>query len=200
MMNIAEVAVAAPLDKTLSYAIPEELKNTAVPGVRVRVPLGRRTATGYLLGVSSGETEKLKPIREILDIEPLFTPAWVDFLKKAAAYYRFPIGEVFRCALPAGLSGKGNDVSILSEKIYSVGDCGIDPAGKKQKQILRLVQDRGEISLSELRLLVDTPHGHSFLLSTSRPPVVHQGTPRPCEAKAPETLEIQGASHDIRGF
>ncbi len=158
MMNIAEVAVAAPLDKTLSYAIPEELKNTAVPGVRVRVPLGRRTATGYLLGVSSGETEKLKPIREILDTDPLFSPAWVEFLKKAAAYYRFPIGEVFRCALPAGLSGKGNDVSILSEKIYSVGDCGIEPAGKKQKKVLRLVQDRGEISLSELRLLVDTPH------------------------------------------
>ena len=100
---IAEVAVAAPIDKTYSYSIPENLRASALPGVRVRIPLGRRTATGYLLAVSQGRTEKLKPIREVLDAEPLFDSAWTEFLQRAAAYYRFPIGEVFRTA-PASRS------------------------------------------------------------------------------------------------
>ena len=158
MVNIAEVAVAAPLDKTLSYRIPEGLADAAVPGVRVRVPLGRRTATGYLLSISAGEGEGLKAIGEVLDAEPLFNLRWVDFLKKAAAYYRFPIGEVFRTALPAGLSGKGNDVAILSEKLYSLVDPEAEPGGRKQRQIVELLRERGELPLSDLRNLVDAPH------------------------------------------
>ncbi|MHB8709534.1 MAG: primosomal protein N' family DNA-binding protein, partial [Desulfuromonadales bacterium] len=42
--RVAKIAVAAPLDRTLSYRIPEELRAVLQVGHRVRVPLGRRTA------------------------------------------------------------------------------------------------------------------------------------------------------------
>ncbi|NIQ97848.1 MAG: hypothetical protein GWN87_29565, partial [Desulfuromonadales bacterium] len=62
-----------------------------------------------------GDAEKLKPVKAVLDELPLFSRVWADFIRKASAYYRYPIGEVFRSALPAGLSGQGNDVPILRE-------------------------------------------------------------------------------------
>ncbi len=158
LMNIAEVAVAAPLDKTLSYVIPETLAGVAVPGVRVRVPLGRRTATGYLLSTSAGEGAALKPLGGVLDTEPLFSPPWAEFLRRAAAYYRYPIGEVFRCALPAGLSGTGNDVPILSEKVYSATPLAGEPPGEKQKQVLAYVRAQGAAGMEELRGRFASPH------------------------------------------
>lgn len=156
--TIAEVAVAAPLNKTLSYTIPAELKSIARPGMRVRVPLGRRTVTGYLLAVDTAAAEGLKPIREVLDPEPLFDAEWVEFLRKAAAYYRFPIGEVFRTALPAGLGGTGRDVPILTERVYSVAADDGKLSGKKQKQIMELVRSKGRVTLSEFRASIESPH------------------------------------------
>ena len=43
----------------------------------------------------------------------------VPFFTRAADYYRHPIGEVIRTALPTGLSGRGESVSILREKGYA---------------------------------------------------------------------------------
>lgn len=102
---VAEVAVAAPLDRTLSYLVPEALVSNARCGMRVRVPLGRRTATGYVLDVQTGEVDGLKPVIEVLGSEPAFPRAMVDFFRRAADYYHYPLGEVIRTALPAGLSG-----------------------------------------------------------------------------------------------
>lgn len=158
IVQIADVAVAAPLDKTLSYRVPDELRQAITPGLRVRVPLGRRSATGYVLSLADGSPEGLKPVAEILDRDPLFDPAWARFVQKAAAYYRFPPGEAFRTALPAGLSGKGNDVTILTEKIYSAGTEPGEPAGAKQKEVLAAVRSAGELTLSELRLRFEAPH------------------------------------------
>jgi primosomal protein N' (replication factor Y) len=98
---IATVAVAAPLDKALSYLVPEALREQARVGVRLRVPLGRRSAVGYLLGLAAGEPAGLKEIKEVLDAAPLFPPELVPFFVRAADYYAHPLGEVIRTALPA---------------------------------------------------------------------------------------------------
>ena len=124
------IAVAAPIDKSLTYAIPAELNETAQVGVRVRVPLGRRTATGYILSLGTAPAKGLKPIREVLDAEPLFSEASGNDLRRAAAYYRFPIGDVMRTALPAGLSGTGNDISTLRERVYQAVDQTEPPRAK----------------------------------------------------------------------
>lgn len=154
----ADIAVAAPIDKSLTYAIPEEFAESARVGVRVRVPLGRRTATGYILSRGTGSPKGLKPIREVLDQQPLFSEEWANFLRRAAAYYRFPIGDAMRTALPAGLSGTGNDISALQEKVYQATDQKDPPRGKKQQEILLYIQERGPTTMTELRDRFDAPH------------------------------------------
>ncbi len=155
---IATVAVAAPIDKTLSYAIPAELIGRARVGVRLKVPLGRRQAVGYLLAICEGDDAGLKPVAEVLDEAPLFFAEMVPFFTRAAEYYCHPIGEVIRCALPAGLSGRGEGVSILREKVFSATTLSGEPSGTRQQQILALVREQGHVPLSVLRERFDAPH------------------------------------------
>ena len=54
--------VITPLEKSLSYRVPEALRSSVQVGVRVRVPLGRRTAVGYLLALDEGDPDGLKDI------------------------------------------------------------------------------------------------------------------------------------------
>lgn len=147
---VAEVAVAAPLDRTLSYLVPEALVPNARCGMRVRVPLGRRTATGYVLDVQTGAVDGLKPVIELLGSEPAFPPAMVDFFRRAAAYYQYPLGEVIRTALPAGLSGGNNEVKALTERIYQASELVDMPRGPRQRELLDYLRGVDCVARSEL--------------------------------------------------
>ncbi len=155
---IAEIAVAAPLDTPLTYAIPAELADSMQVGVRVRVPLGRRTATGYVLAVRNGDHSGLKPVQSVLDTEPLFGAPWAEFVRRAAAYYRHPIGATLRSALPAGLAGTGNDVTTLTEHVYRPTERSDLPRGSKQQALLTAIRAQGDMNMTELRAAFAAPH------------------------------------------
>ncbi len=100
-----EVAVAMPVRGTFTYGVPELLAASAVPGVRVLAPFGRRRATGYILGPGSAPDQKdIKPIIEVLDGSPVFPAAMIPFFRWTADYYKHPLGEVIQAALPGGMT------------------------------------------------------------------------------------------------
>ncbi len=108
MMRL-EVAVAAPLEHTLTYLFtPQDhsLSDSDIVGKRVLVPLGRRKITGYVLGTCPDEEVgyNLKSVLDVLDSKPLFHANCVDFFRWLAGYYHFPLGEVIKTALPSGLT------------------------------------------------------------------------------------------------
>lgn len=101
-----EVAVAAPVSSTLTYAPPSDDFSPLNPGIRLLVPLGRRQVTGYLLSVSPAIDTDF-PVRratDLLDRHPLFPENMVPLFRWIASYYLYPIGEVIKNALPGGLS------------------------------------------------------------------------------------------------
>jgi len=108
---ILQVALDAPLRRLFDYLPPDSgggASAAAAPGVRVRVPFGRRQLVGILVGTSTGSAvaaPKLKPALQVLDERPVFDPATFDMLCWAAEYYHHPIGEVMAAALPASLRG-----------------------------------------------------------------------------------------------
>ena len=100
-----EVAVALPLKKTFTYAVPEPFIALASIGKRVLVPLGRRKVSAYILNVSAvTEIDAPKPIIDVLDYVPLFPPNMVNLYKWMADYYFYPIGLVIKNAMPGGLN------------------------------------------------------------------------------------------------
>jgi primosomal protein N' (replication factor Y) len=112
-----EVAVALPVFHTFTYLVPDPFTDPAAPGRRVLVPFGRRRVTGYIFGISPTPGRKeVKPILDVLDEQPLFPPAMVPFFKWIADYYKYPIGQVVKNALPGGLNVYEYSLITLTEQ------------------------------------------------------------------------------------
>jgi len=107
-MTYLEVAVAAPLGHTLTYAWPDNCPTPLQPGLRLLVPLGNRLITGYLLGPAPAPAagQKIKAVAEVMDPAPLFPAAMIPFFRWIADYYHHPLGEVIKTALPGGLTAR----------------------------------------------------------------------------------------------
>jgi len=120
-MKFLEVAVAAPLDHTLTYLPPPEPSTKLVPGLRLLVPLSGRQITGYLLGTQPAShpslaSDRLRAVVDILDDSPLFPAEMVPFFRWIANYYHYPIGRVITSALPAGLTVKSGRRGVLTDE------------------------------------------------------------------------------------
>jgi len=103
-MNLVKVAVPVPLRQQFDYLLPE--KKYIAPGVRVKVPLGRRQTIGIVMGQCEKTTiasSRLKEIVAVCDSEPLLPACLCDFFEKVADYYHHPIGEVVLTSLPRAL-------------------------------------------------------------------------------------------------
>lgn len=100
-MQIAHIALPVPLTRLFDYLLPDT--HTCQPGMRVKVPFGRRDVIGMVCAVDEHSDlphSKLKPISEIIDESPLFSDSVWQMLLWAADYYHYPIGEVLFHALP----------------------------------------------------------------------------------------------------
>ena len=115
--NYFEVAVSAPVNRPLTYLPPDGCKQPLLQGMRVLVPLGGRKITGYVLDRvdAAPAGQQIKKIFEVLDSEPLFPAEQVSFYRWIANYYHYPIGEVIKTALPAGLTKKSGRRVMITE-------------------------------------------------------------------------------------
>jgi primosomal protein N' (replication factor Y) (superfamily II helicase) len=101
-----QVVLDMPLRQPFDYLPPAAGAGAVAPGVRVRVPFGRRRLIGVVIGCaphSDIPAERLRPILDVLDTEPVLDPPMLALLVWAAQYYHHPIGEVLAAALPKAL-------------------------------------------------------------------------------------------------
>ncbi|GAM09209.1 primosomal protein N' [Geobacter sp. OR-1] len=125
--TIIGTVVPLHLNAVYNYIVPAELGSIRI-GMRVLVPFGRRTLTAYTVNIEGGAVDGLKEVVAILDREPLYTAAELEFFSWAASYYMHPLGEVLKSALPAGINIVGkkqpvtlSDGTIVSEEVLSGG-------------------------------------------------------------------------------
>ena len=101
---VLQVAVPVPVRRRFDYLPPLPGWTPPVrPGVRVRVPFGRKLAIGVVVDVVSTSPvyeTKLKRVREVIDPEPLLDAAILKLLVWASGYFQHPIGEVVAGTLP----------------------------------------------------------------------------------------------------
>jgi primosomal protein N' (replication factor Y) len=115
--QFVEVAVALPVFKALTYEVPPALRSQMKTGKRVLVPVRNRQITGYVLGhVDSADYETVKKVGCILDEAPIFPASMVPFFRWIADYYLYPLGEVIKGALPAGITTKEMHTFTISDK------------------------------------------------------------------------------------
>ena len=105
--SVLRIAVPSPLYREFDYLPPPNTDLAGLqPGIRLRVPFGRRTTIGVLVDLpaqSEIDPQKLKPALEVLDHEPVISREILNMVQWASAYYQHPIGEALASALPVSL-------------------------------------------------------------------------------------------------
>lgn len=104
----ARVAVDAAVRREFSYRLPASWAARAQPGCRVRVPFGTREVLAVVVGLDLAAPEgvapeKLRWARELLDEEPLLTPALLRLARRIADTCWCSWGQALAAMLPAAL-------------------------------------------------------------------------------------------------
>ena len=108
---ILRIAIPTPLRRIFDYKATQTNIHF-VPGLRVKVPFGKKEVIGIILEVTNKSDfplEKIKAIIECLDTQPLLPPHVFDLALWAADYYQYPVGEVLASLFPS-LVRKGKNV------------------------------------------------------------------------------------------
>ena len=95
------------------YRIPDTRDGPLLIGQRVRVPFGRGTRMGWLVGSKAASDlpeHRLRRVLSVIDAEPLLPPDLLRMLVWASRYYQQPLGEVLGAALPKALR-EGRDIA-----------------------------------------------------------------------------------------
>jgi primosomal protein N' (replication factor Y) len=105
--RFASFAIALPLYRLFEYRLVDD-SEPAVVGGRYRLPFGRGTRCGILLGVSDRsdfDAAKIKPVEERLDTEAVLGEHMLALARWMAEYYLQPPGDVIFQCLPGYLRG-----------------------------------------------------------------------------------------------
>src|SRR3990170_4786485 len=98
-----DVALNAPLragDRAFTFAVPPALAEQMRPGLAVRVPFGRQTTTGFVVGYADGLPPQIRPVAGIDDRVPALPPDLIELARWMASHYVCSIGEALWAMIP----------------------------------------------------------------------------------------------------
>ncbi len=160
---IVRVALDTPLRRLFDYLPARDPGFEPRPGARVRVPFGRQHLVGVVHSLASSSElpiEKLKPLLEVIDVEPVLDAAVMELLEFAAQYYHHALGEVISAALPK-LARTGAAAQAATERWFAT-DAGLAAlaAGelsraKRQREVLEWLRDTPGIAGDSLAQRLD---------------------------------------------
>src|SRR4028118_1092449 len=148
----ADIALPVPLPGALTYQIPTAWSSLARPGARARARTGKRLLTGVIIRVHDSRPERiseeitLRPLEEVVDREPILTPALLELAEFTADYYMTPIGEVIRSMLPSDLPPWGDQRVRLTD----AGALAM-PRTAEERLVLEALRETGRMTLAELQ-------------------------------------------------
>jgi primosomal protein N' (replication factor Y) len=155
---ILRLALPSPLRRLFDYRAPAGvLRSSLQPGMRLRVPFGRREMIGVLVEVcetSEVPADKLKPALELLDQQSPLPPALFKLCLWTAQYYQHSLGDTLSWALPV-LLRQGEPAQMRQERFWS-----ISPEAKLDDPRL----SRAPRQRDALKTIAQHPHGVSHQL------------------------------------
>ena len=155
-------------------------------GVRVLVPLGRKTITGVVYRPHEGalpDTVKLREVLDILDEQPVVTAYQLRLWEWLSQYYMCTMGEVMAAALPSGIID--DDYKALTTQYIQLSPTHLDP---RQQELTLSLLSRAK---SQHKLL-ETFLSMSRNQNTGMPDA---GYPMPVERRA--LLEASGVGSAV---
>jgi primosomal protein N' (replication factor Y) (superfamily II helicase) len=143
--KLARIIVPAPLKEPLVYSIPQPLEHQIAPGIRVLIPLQKRTVTGIVLGfVAETSMAQIKPIIAPLDHQPILDHQLLELAHWISRYYLTSLGEVVAAMMPPNSRRQSQRTVVLERSDPVITD-------ELDKKILReLEQRKGKMTVKAL--------------------------------------------------
>lgn len=121
---IVDVA-AYPVDRPFDYLVPQEWHTLIEVGSRVKVPFGPRNVLGFVVALQN-ETDvpmnKIKPVSQVLDIEPVLTEEMLEmakWLKQQTICYEI---DALQAMLPSALRAKYEKIVYATGEMEAIPD------------------------------------------------------------------------------
>ncbi|RAU46491.1 MULTISPECIES: primosomal protein N' [unclassified Pseudomonas] len=181
---ILRLALPSPLRRLFDYRAPADVAHDNLqPGMRLRVPFGRREMIGVLVEVSDHTevpSDKLKPAIALLDAESPLPPALFKLCLWTAQYYQHSLGDTLSWALPV-LLRQGEPAEARQERFWQIAP----GASVEDPRIARAPKQK-----EALRTLAQHPHGvaHQLLSKLN----LNRDSLNLLLAKALVTVDVRG--------
>lgn len=112
-MLYLDIILNVPVNQAFTYSyipvIDKKKENKPETGKRAEVRFGNRNMTGFITGIRETlppscpvEASKIRPVKRIVDTEPLFTDELLAIARWMADYYLSTLGETVSAMLPSG--------------------------------------------------------------------------------------------------
>ncbi|MBH3435096.1 primosomal protein N' [Pseudomonas citronellolis] len=215
--SILRLALPSPLRRLFDYLPPRGLDPGRLqPGVRLRVPFGRREIVGVLVELADSSQvpeDKLRPALAVLDREPPLPAHLLELCRWTAQYYQHSLGDTLSWALP-NLLRQGEPAEARVQRFWlAVPGARLDDPrlarAPRQRQALQTLQQHPHgvlhellsqlgINKDSLDLLVEK--GLATLESRRHVPAEHHGGWL-AQAELPLNAEQRAACEAVRaGF
>lgn len=149
MHMIARVTLEVAIGRELDYLIPDDLGPSVLPGSRVMVPLGKRSAPGCVTAVlKSKDQTGLKSVIKVLGTPSLITPKVLRLTRWMAEYYCCPAETAIKSVLPEAVRREDPG---WKEKLFitPVPDAKpVKPLTRRQSEIHAALLKTGGVFLS----------------------------------------------------
>ena len=142
-MKYGEVLLNLPLEGPYTYIIPDELEESAIFGVRVVVPFGKRELTGFLIKVKDNQEEvdfELKNIKRVVDKQVVFTEDLLELAYWMKDMYLSTTGENLSLMIPSGRKESDGNASFSSPSSF----VGVKELTREQDRALSILREKDE--------------------------------------------------------
>jgi len=142
MSIFVQIAVNVPAVRgVFDYHLPEELAGRVSVGQLVTVPFGAQTVQGVILRfVGQPAVRETKPVRDLLDPDPVLTPAMIALAERLAEATLSPLAAMVDLMLPPGLSQHADVLYAITERAPQMVE-----ASQTQRRLLALLEKRGSL-------------------------------------------------------
>ncbi len=156
-----DIALPLPVGQTFTYHLTPYQQQRVQPGARVRVPVGRRRMTGYVVATRAAAPEGFatRAIENLVDRDPVLPPELLELARFAADYYLTPLGDVLAAMIPAEADSWGDrrvrltDQGALALHHEALG-----------RDLQGLLLERGQMRISEIEEQLDDPRIEAVLV------------------------------------
>jgi primosomal protein N' (replication factor Y) len=134
--HFARVVIPSPLSQPLIYSVPDDFRERISAGMRVSIPLGKRTVTGVVLELLQATSlSQTKSILALLDDAPVLDAGLLFLIQWIAQYYLTTLGEALAVTLPPALRRKSERTVVLLDGDTAASD-------SVERQIVDLLRQR----------------------------------------------------------